>query len=171
MKSEEWKKIKDFPRYSVSNFGRVKNDETGRILKPFCIGTIGHQYYAVDFYPVKNKRVHRLVAEAFIPNPENKREVNHIDGNCFNNSVDNLEWVTGSENCIHAYRVLGKEKLFGSKNPYSRKVVRVEDGKIYGSVQEATKDNGLKAHTSISKALNRSNRTAAGYHWIYMEAI
>lgn len=169
MKNEEWKKIEKFPRYSVSDFGRVRNNKTGKILKPFKIGSPNGQYYAVDFYPTKNKRVHRLVAEAFIPNPEHKREVNHKDGNHFNNASENLEWVSGSENCIHAYRVLGKVRLSGSLNPHSRKIIRVEDGKVYGSVSEAAVENGLKAHTGIVKVINRDNRTAGGYHWKYFE--
>ena len=167
MRKEEWKKIEKFPQYSVSDFGRVRNDKTGNILKPFCVGNKNHQYYAVDFYPIKNRKIHRLVAEAFIPNPEHKREVNHKDGNHFNNAAENLEWVSGSENCIHAYRVLGKVRLSGSLNSRSRKIIRVEDGKVYGSVSEATSENGLKAHTSIVKAINRDNRTAGGYHWVF----
>lgn len=169
MKNEIWKKIERFNKYSVSNLGRIRNDETGKILKPFRIGSKEKQYYAVDFYPIKNIRVHRIVAETFIPNPDNKKVVNHIDGNKFNNAAYNLEWVTQSENCTHAYRVLGKVRLAGSLNPHSRKIIRVEDGKIYGSVSEATTENGLKAHTSISKAINRDNLTAGGYHWKYFE--
>ena len=169
MKTEKWKTIDKYPRYSVSSHGRVKNNETGNILKPFCIGNKSHQYYAVDFYPIKNRKIHRLVAEAFIPNPMNKREVNHKDGNHFNNNVENLEWVSGSENCLHAYRVLGREKFVGSRNPYSKKVVRIEDGKVYGSLQEAAADNGLKSHACISVALKRKTRRAGGYHWKYYE--
>jgi len=169
MKLETWKKIEEYPQYSVSNQGRIKNNKTDKIIKPFCIGTKGQQYYAVDFYPKKSIRVHRLVAKAFIPNPENKREVNHIDGNKFNNAVENLEWVTGSENCKHAYDKLGRKKFYGSSNHHSRKVIRVEDGKAYGSISEAADDNGLKAHTGISKVLNHTNRTAGGYHWKYIE--
>lgn len=169
MKNEEWRKIKNYTRYSISNLGRVRNDETGHILKPFRVGGSKNQYLAVDFYPIKNRKIHRLVAEAFIPNPEHKREVNHKDGNHFNNAAENLEWVSGSENCIHAYRVLGKVRLNGSLNSHSRKIIRVEDGKVYGSVSEATAEIGLKAHTSIVKAINRDNRTAGGYHWKYFE--
>lgn len=164
---EEWKEIKGFPKYSVSNLGKIKNNETGKILKPYRVGGAGNQYPAVDLYPKKHIKVHRIVALHFIPNPENKREVNHKDGDHFNSSAENLEWVTGSENCKHAYKELGKVRLSGSKNPNARRILRVEDGKTFGSLQEATKAIGLKAHTSISKALKKENLTAGGYHWKY----
>lgn len=171
MRSEEWKKVEGFPRYSVSSLGRVRNDDDGLVLKPFRIGSKNNQYYAVDFYPHKNIRVHRVVACAFIPNPENKPQVNHIDGNHFNNEVKNLEWVTGGENCAHAYRELNKVKLTGGKNPNAKKIVRLEDGKLYDSLTEAAADNGLKKHSSISVALRNERRTAGGYHWKYAEVI
>jgi len=98
--------------YQISNFGNVKSL---RRLKKFkkgiarvfkgSINTKG--YPTVCIYvngEFKTTRIHRLVAKSFIPNPENKPEVNHIDGVKTNNNVFNLEWVTGSENVLHAYK-------------------------------------------------------------------
>lgn len=169
MKTEVWKTIEEYPRYSVSNQGRVRNNKTGKIIKPFRIGSKGQQYYAVDFYPKKSVRVHRLVAKAFISNPESKREVNHIDGNKLNNSVDNLEWVTGSENCTHAYNVLGRKKFYGSSNHNSKKIMRIEDGKVYGSLAEAVRDLNLSGHSDLSECLHGKRKEVAGYHWRFVD--
>lgn len=84
--------------------GRVKSLRKNIILKSEICVTYSYVCLCVN-NKRKSKRVHRLVAEAFIPNPENKSEVNHIDGNKQNNRVDNLEWVTGSENIQHGYRM------------------------------------------------------------------
>lgn len=88
--------------YSVSNFGRVRNDTTGKIRKlTFRI------YVGVGLESSKGRKnclVHRLVAIHFIPNPDNLPEVNHIDGNKENNHVSNLEWVSTSDNQKHAIR-------------------------------------------------------------------
>lgn len=94
-----WKKIDGYTNYSVSDNGEVRNDETGKLKKP----TLNKQngYYYVDLYS-GNKRtkrpIHRLVAVAFIDNPENKKTVDHIDGNRQNNNVSNLRWASFSEN-------------------------------------------------------------------------
>lgn len=94
-----WKKIKRNSNYSINKNGEVRNDKTGHIKKPF-INKVNN-YLTVDLY--KNNKsekvpIHRLIAETFIPNPENKLTVDHIDGNRQNNSIDNLRWATYSEN-------------------------------------------------------------------------
>lgn len=167
---EEWKKVDNYPMYSVSNLGRVRNDNTGYILKPFATGYKNNSYYAVDLKK-RTIRVHRLVAIAFLPNPENKPEVNHKDGNHFNNEVSNLEWVTGSENCLHAYRVLNKKKLIGSDNKGSKKVIRLEDGKIFESLNDAVTEMGAATHSRLSECLNGKRKTFAGYHWQYYKEV
>lgn len=119
MKEEIWKPIQKFDnQYEVSNKGRIRsvhkvitksNGRTytrkSKILKP----AINHSGYLTGAVSLMNNLipyvVHRLVAEAFIPNPENKETVNHIDGVKTNNNSDNLEWATRSENCQHSFDI------------------------------------------------------------------
>lgn len=102
---EVWRNIQESDNiYSVSNLGRVKNNETGNVLKPIYM----HKGYMKVNLHLKNGRrigrfIHRLVAAEFIPNPNNKPEVNHINGIHDDNRLVNLEWVTPEENRIHAY--------------------------------------------------------------------
>jgi len=116
---EIWKDIPGYEkRYQISNFGQCRSinrmvrgksntlrNYPGRVLKIFY----GEHYGTVMLgHKGKTITIHRLVAMAFIQNPENKPCVNHIDGNKINNHVSNLEWCTYSENEKHSYRVLGK---------------------------------------------------------------
>ena len=95
----EWKLIEGFDGiYSVSNYGEVRNNKTGRLMKPRKNETGYLRINLTKNGKPKCMRIHRLVAQAFIPNNENKLQVNHIDFNRENNCVSNLEWVTNQEN-------------------------------------------------------------------------
>lgn len=120
--------------YEVSDLGRVKSlgrtiqihreNYTTRVWKEKILKPkISSKYHRVWLCTGSNKRIygiHRLVAEAFIPNPENKPQVNHIDGNPANNLLSNLEWVTQSENTRHAVSIGRKLGLRGEKCPTSK---------------------------------------------------
>ncbi len=102
--SHVWKKIKGYEEnYLVSSDGRIYSLKTKRILKNMVQSNKRYFYVALSKNGfVKNYRVHRLVATAFIPNKESKEQVNHIDFDVFNNKVENLEWATISENMKHS---------------------------------------------------------------------
>lgn len=93
---EEWRDFPENPKYKVSSLGRIIGTR-GKLLKT-STDQCG--------YKTSYQRVHRMVAKAFIPNPENKPEVNHKDGNRANNCVENLEWVSKSENEQHSRKIL-----------------------------------------------------------------
>lgn len=101
--TEEWKTIEDCNRYAVSSFGRVRNIRTKQLMQ----GRVQLGYvYSQLISDIKGKQIqkanHRLVASAFIPNPDNKPIVNHINHVRYDNRVQNLEWITVSENAIAA---------------------------------------------------------------------
>ena len=161
-----WKKIyyDDLEtNYSVSETGQVRNDITNYILKP----AIQQGYAHVTLYiNKKGKRVkiHRLVATAFIPNPENKPYVNHIDGVRGNNFVENLEWVTASENTQHAVDT----GLFLPTREKSVTQFGLDGNKIatYPSTMEA----GRATNSSPEKIVlccQRKRKTHNGFQWRY----
>lgn len=104
MSKEIWKVIEECDSYSVSNTGKVKNNITKQALKP-KIDRYGYEVVSLSrgSKPKLWRTIHRLVAKAFIPNDDNKNQVNHIDGNKRNNHVMNLEWSTPKENINHSY--------------------------------------------------------------------
>ena len=183
---EEFRWIKGFEgRYKVSNLGRFmmvsQIDSLGRLLPERIKSTHkGVGGYSVVMLRKDGKKVnylaHRLVADAFIPNPENKQYVDHIDGSRDNNNVNNLRWVTAAENNANpiTYERLLKGTLdnpvCGNKNPYSRKIYKYSiDGKfisIYDSIGLASKDTGV-CYSCIIACARGKRKTAGGYVWKY----
>lgn len=161
---EVWKDIPGCEgRYQISNFGRAKGPL--KILKP-SISDWGYQRLRVTDNNSKKRspRVHRLVAPAFIPNPNGLPEVNHIDGNKLNNRVDNLEWVSAKENKEHSIRELGV-------SPWGRKPSSIyckETGERYHSVAYASKQTGISS-TQLFEHLKGRRSHAGNLHWAYVE--
>lgn len=109
IENEVWRKVAGYSNYEVSNLGRIRN----KYFKPLSFPVHkkhGYRYQEMtnDEGVVKCWYLHLFVAEAFIPNPESKPQINHKDGNKTNNHISNLEWCTASENMMHAIHVLKK---------------------------------------------------------------
>lgn len=163
MYNEIWKPIRDLSTYAVSNYGRVRNIRTGRIMHlsetnggylQVCLRKDGRYY---------DKRVHRLVACAFLSDGYDDFEldaldVNHIDGDKKNNHVDNLEWCTRSENVIHAF------KLGLRHAPHMMKVRVIETGEIYNSIRECERATGCN-QSEIGHYLNGRRSHVKGLHF------
>lgn len=179
---ETWKPIEGYDIYEVSNRGRVKKIAYTETIKNKYGGySVRHQKeYIKKLTPNKQRRgylvatlskdnktkthwVHQLVAKAFIPNPENKPQVNHKDGNKKNNTVDNLEWSTPMENVQHGI----KNGLIQPRKPNKRwrKIICVETGNVYECSRDAAKAEGAN-WVAIRNVLCGNAQTAGGKHWI-----
>ena len=164
MQKEVWKGVKEYPNIEVSNFGRLRNKKTNRILKQ-SVSEWGYKYVHLFNGHHANKYVHKLVAEAFLPNPEKKPQVNHIDGNKFNNNLENLEWVTYSENNKHAYDTgLKNSKGVSNRHP---NIKIIETGEIFDSYTSAANILGCSS-TNVQSALLGKSKTCCGYHLTYL---
>lgn len=154
---EKWKDVDGYEGlYKISNFGRVKGKHRIKSQQDN-----GKGYLTVHLNKNGKSRwhlVHRLVAKAFIENPENKPTVNHIDGNRKNNNVNNLEWATYSENNLHSYRSNGR------KSALAIPIYCIETGKIYTSSYEASRDTGI-SQSSINRCANGTFKSIMGTHW------
>ena len=174
--NEEWRPIKGFEgRYEVSSLGRVRNAVTGRVLRP---RPTKRGYHRVALGAGNDRYIHRLVAEAFIPNPHNLPQVNHIDGCKTNNIASNLEWCTPAHNAKHAYR-LGLLDNTACTKPVSgfqhMKSMPVEmsspDGRIrivFPSMCQAAKESGVDYSTIYGCVYGRF-RQAGGWHWRFYQ--
>ena len=169
---EEWKDIEGYEGiYQISNLGRVKSldrlDSSNHRLKGNIrkFGTSPNGYVNIALFK-QGKRdvftVHRLVAETFILNPENKPQVNHIDEDKTNNMVSNLEWMTAKENVNHGTRT---EKVISKM---SKEVYCVNNGKTYINARIAGLDLGISRET-IRDTCNGKQKSAKGYTFKYRE--
>lgn len=172
--------IKDFPGYYVTDAGDVYSRNYTlccrfkKLKQENCKNGYKRVTLCVNGKPVR-KLVHRLVAEAFIPNPENKCDVNHKNGIRGDNRVCNIEWMTRSENIKHSYNALGNishmKGRHGKNNPNSKIILQIKNGKViaeyYGSV-EAEECTGVH-RSGISDCCRgyRHCKTAGGYQWKY----
>ena len=162
-----WRIIEDYPNYLVSNTGKIWSLRTDKELqKPLD----RYGYERVTLHNENGQRatlVHRIVANAFIPNPENKKTINHIDCNKTNNSVENLEWATDSEQMRHAY----DNGLFESCNrhKYDRHppIRCIETGEVFISQRELARHLNVN-EICICLALKGKIRHAGGYHFEYV---
>lgn len=172
------KKVKDFDGYYVTDGGLVyarNYKRTGRI-KRLIAQTNEKGYFIVGlakYGKTIHKKVHRLVAESFIPNPENKPQVNHIDGDKTNNCVKNLEWCTNGENQTHRHSVLKQPGVWlnkcGKEHHSSKPVYQIKDSVIiaeFGSICEAGRKTGI-ARTAISLCCLGKRGIAGGFCWSY----
>lgn len=188
MQNEIWKEITGYEGlYEVSNLGNVKSLERNivrkdgtnyyipeRILRP-CKSSKGYLNIGLNKNGrAKSYKVHRLVAEAFIPNPENKLEVNHINADKTDNRVDNLEWATRKENVQHSIDE-GLQTMFGVKNnKRSTPVAKYDNNNVliavYPSMREASRQTGIHQSDICKCCKNVKNHiTAGGFVWAYAD--
>lgn len=190
---EIWKDIKGYEGlYQISNLGRVKSlrKQKGFYIREEVIlkNRIDRGYLKVTLSKdnkLKYISVHRLIAEAFIPNPENKSFIDHINGNRADNRIENLRWVTQKENMnnpITRKRESNSKK--GEKNPQYQKpktekqlealrksniksVICIETKEVFESIEDASKKYNITA-SNISRCCNGIRKTAGGKHWKFI---
>lgn len=154
------KTISNCPSYSITVDGDIWSEKRNKYLKK----TIGKGYLRVTLYDNNVRKtflVHRLIALAFLPNPENKKSLNHINGNGLDNRLENLEWCTQKENVIHAYKTGLKKPASGANSPRSKKVIDIKTNEIFGSCKEASISCNFSASylsaMMLGRVLNKTN--------------
>lgn len=157
---EIWKDIKNYEgRYQVSNLGRVKRLPNGRgynskeIIK--STNRLSADGYVIITLPNGERPLHRLVAETFILNPENKETVNHIDGVKTNNHLTNLEWATRTEQLNHSYKLGLRKSLKGENNPASK----LTNKQVKWLRDNYSKETKSKTLYKLAKEFNVSDTT------------
>lgn len=181
----KWKDIVGYENeYQINQFGEIRtlNDSPKLkkydVLKPQISKRNGYVYQML-YKNGKEKllRVHRLVAMAFLPNPNNLPQVNHKDGNKQNNSVDNLEWCEQSDNMKHAYKnglqipsENQRKAIINTNKLKQKKVCQIKDGKIintFSGISEASRQTKISI-SCISRCCNLKRKSTNGYEWRFL---
>lgn len=165
---EKWTTIQEASNYEVSTYGNIRNKTTQKILKGRLTksGYLQVSLKIDETNKFSNRYIHRLVAIYWIDNPEDKREVNHKDGNKENNNINNLEWVTSSENQKHRHSI-------GINKTSNRRVGKfTKDGELvaeYNSIQEAAnaENNGIRV--SIDNVVHGKRKSLKGFVWKFLD--
>lgn len=160
--------LKEFPNYTIDINGNVFDIEKNK----YChFNKDNYGYILVNLRKNNNwykRKVHRLLALAYLPNPNNKCDVNHIDGNKSNNNLSNLEWATRSENMKHAWNNIikdeSKSKMINNFIDNSKLVLNTASGIYYKSLKEAAYYNNIKMSTLRGQLLGYyKNKTTLIY--------
>ena len=164
---EVWKDVEGYEGlYQVSTCGNLYSSYVKRKLQ-LSLDQYGYkQVILVNNGVRKRHLLHRMVAQAFIPNPENKPQVNHLDENKTNNNVSNLEWVTSKENINHGTRT--ERQICTQRIIQKSRPVICSNGVIYRSTREASRLLGLD-NSSLNKVLKGKRKTVGGFTFKYKE--
>ena len=154
------KEILGYENYTIDEDGNVFTKKRGRYMRPFA----NHSGYLGIYLSKNGKRkyffIHKLVAVAFVPNPNNYKEVNHIDEDKKNNKAENLEWCTREYN-----------NNYGTKlSKVSKRVKCIETGVVYPSFRAASRETGISA-PAICWVCNGKRKTAGGYTWEHVNGV
>ena len=160
---EEFKPIKDFEGlYEISNLGKVKNLKTNRILKTQILKIGYNSVNLCKNSKLTTKYIHRLIAIAFIPNLQNKVEVNHINGIKTDNRILNLEWATHKENINHAHRIglcdagnIARKLAIEKRN--NKETLDLYTGILYDSLKNACESLNLNYKSQAYKIFKKNN--------------
>lgn len=175
-----WKQIEGYEKYSVSDTGLVRNDLTGKTLIPFVTKKGGYlRLNLTENGKQKKHLVHRLVAQAFVPNPNNLETVDHINGDKTDNRVENLQWLSNQDNTKRFWNGISDERranisnfLKGNADRYrketSKPVVCLETDKVYESSGQAARDLNL-CRSHILRVAKGEYKQIKGYHFRFLE--
>ena len=150
--------------YAVTENGQVWSYKSQKFLKPYLRD---NGYLSVGLHKDgirKNHLIHRLVAEAYLPNPDNKSQVNHIDEDKSNNDINNLEWVSAKENINYGTRTERAVKAV------SKLIYCVELNRTFDSSAQAARELGL-CQSTITACCRGKRQTHGGYHWRYADEL
>lgn len=154
-------------RYAITEDGRVWSHSSNRFLKIQCDKRGHHKVVLFDGNGLKNHLIARLVAQAFIPNPDNLPEINHKDENKANNNVSNLEWDSHLEIMRYGSRPANRR---AARTYEGKQVYCVELDRVFSSIQEAAITTG-RSKWGIGMCCSGKQKTAGRYHWKFVEEV